>query len=98
MLLFAKKLFFKKNGLNANFYISNMFYIFQTTKEYTYIVCDNFSKLAITFSQIKKKSLFKYFISTKWIYIFKYKVQILQLFLLPFGEEISHMSKRSALD
>lgn len=47
-----------------------MFYIFQTTKEYTYIVCDNFSKLAITFSQIKKKSLFKYFISTKWIYIF----------------------------
>lgn len=42
--------------------------------------------------------MFKYFISTKWIYIFKYKVQILQLFLLLFGEEISHMSKRSALD
>lgn len=74
-----------------------MFYIFQTTKECTYIVCDNFSKPAITFSQIIK-SLFKYFISTKWIYIFKYKVQILQLFLLPFGEEISHMSKSSALD
>lgn len=49
------KSYFLKNGLNANFYISNMFYIFQTTKEYTYIVCDNFSKLAITFSQIKKK-------------------------------------------
>ena len=50
-----KSYFKKKNGLNANFYISNTFYIFQTTEEYTYIVCDNFSKLAITVSQIKKK-------------------------------------------
>lgn len=36
-------------------FTSPTFHIFQTTKEYTYIVCDNFSKLAVTFSQIKKK-------------------------------------------
>lgn len=52
-------------------FTSPTFHIFQTTKEYTYIVCDNFSKLAVTFSQIKKKkkSLFKYF-------VFFYKVNL----------------------
>lgn len=75
-----------------------MFYIFQTTKEYTYIVCDNFSKLAITFSQIKKNVCLNISFLQSEFTFFKYKVQILQLFLLPFGEEISHMSKRSALD
>lgn len=49
------KSYFLKNGLNANFYISNMFYIFQTTKEYTYIVCDNFQNQPLLFHRLKKK-------------------------------------------